>query len=137
MFQSQESGLVYAIEPSHGYHRQSVHLATKFPDILNEVNNPINIFPKTVWLATLTCYLLLIIMVNNIIIVYSKVSPQMVKKNLGASQIFLRLLTGFTEPDDEGWFKGYSTGELCSKYCFTIWSYPRFLPAAQAQVNAS
>ena len=127
MFQSQQAGLVYVVEPSHGYHRQSIHLATKFPDILNEVNNPINIFPKAVWLATLMCYFLIILMVNNITIVYSKVNPQMVRKQLAASRIFLRLLTGFTEPDDEGWFKGYSTGANCHKYCNTIWDNSTFL----------
>ena len=129
MFQSQQAGLVYVVEPSHGYHRQSVHLATKFPDILNEVNNPINIFPNTVWLVTLICYFLMIIMVNNIIIVYSKVNRQLVRKQLGASRIFLRLLTGFTEPDDEGWFNEYSTGEHCSKYCYIIWHNLRFFQA--------
>ena len=56
------------------------------------------------------------------IYVYQDCNPDIIRPSLGEVQILLRIIAGFTEPDEEKWFKTFSTG----RFLFFIWSLTTF-----------
>ncbi len=94
---------------THGYDRQSLHLATRFPKQLPS-NNILATFPKNVWIAsTVTLFLLVATLIISVHL-YMNINPKMVRMNLDGPQMVIRLIAGITEPDDGSWFKTFSTG---------------------------
>ena len=85
-------------------------MATRFPRSLSSNSAISAVFPEEVWFAIGFSVGILAIFISVTIQVYEAVNPSMVRANLDISQILIRLLAGFTEPDDEGYFKTYSTG---------------------------
>ncbi len=86
-------------------------MATRFPRPLSSNSALSAVFPNDVWFAIGFSVGILTIFISIAIQVYETVNPSMVRPNLDISQVLLRLLAGFTEPDDEGYFKTFSTGE--------------------------
>ena len=113
-YQIIETGIIYIIDCTHGYHKTSVHLVSRFPQINKDGNNPISIFPYQVWFAVLFTLSLLTFCTLNIIYVYAKFQPQLLRSNLEISQVVIRLILGMTEPDFVSWFKGnrHSSGRI-------------------------
>ena len=122
VYQTLESGIVHVLDPSHGYHRTNIYLATRFPRVDIEIQDPLSIFPKSIWLAIIIGNILLIIMIFNAILIYKKVNKSLVRMDLELSQIMVRLWAGFTEPDDEKWFIKFSTGRCL----MLLWSLSAF-----------
>ena len=121
-YHSIETSITYILDCTHGYHKTTVHLASRYPDISDNINNPLSVFPYKVWIATLFSLTLITICTLNIIYVYDGIKPKNIKSNLEVSQIVLRLSAGFTEPDDEAWFKNYSAG----KFIMLVYSVASF-----------
>ena len=67
-------------------------------------------FPMNIWLAIIASLLLIVVMIIMTIFVYMSVNPEIVRMDLSVSHIIIRLVAGFTEPDDGSWFKTFSTG---------------------------
>ena len=115
IYQPKESGFIYTVDASHGYHRKTVHLATKYPEIRPvERNNILFLFSFNIWIFTLSSVCALSMALMTTIIVYSNISSKLIRNNLSLSQVIMRLFAGITEPDDENWFTTFSTGSLYS-----------------------
>ncbi len=97
------------LDSSHGYDHVSLHLATRFPKQLPSTNL-LATFSSTIWIAIIVTLLSLVIAIKMIILVYLKIDMRLLRHNLNMTQIFIRLVAGFTEPDYGAWFKRNSTG---------------------------
>ena len=97
---------------THGYHKQSIHIATRFPRVLESNNNLLKIFSRKDWIGIGISLLLFTTFVTASMEMYKSVQPGNVRQGIDFSNIFIRLVAGFTEPDDEKWFKTFSTGFL-------------------------
>ena len=107
-----ETGISYIMDCTHGYHKTTVHLATSFPGTSKVVNNPISVFPHQVWLAIAFSLNIFCLCTLNMIYIYGKIRPQLLKANLESTHVMLRLYPGCTEPDQFKWFKDFSAGRL-------------------------
>ena len=105
-----ETGITYILDCTHGYHKTTVHLTAKYPGLSKNVNNPITVLPYKVWIAIFFSLSIFTLYTLSVINVYERIRPQIVKPNLESSQVVLRLMSGLTEPDDEAWFRNYSSG---------------------------
>ncbi len=106
-----QGGTIYLLDSTHGYDRQTLHLATRYPRPLPPNGLVGTVFPFNVWMAIGISLFMIIAMIYSSIVVYMNAKPSIVRLNLDLNQIFIRLVAGFTEPDDGSWFKTYSTGE--------------------------
>ena len=122
VYETLESGIVHILDPSHGYHRTNIYLATRFPRVATNNQELFSIFPKSVWLAVILANALFIIMIFNSVMIYEKVNNTLVRRELEWSQLLVRLVAGFTEPDNENWFTKFSTG----KCLMLLWSVSAF-----------
>ena len=124
-------GIVHILDPSQGYHRTNIYLATRFPRVANKNQNPLSIFAIAIWLAIAIANTLIVILVFNAIMIYKKVNIALVRSDLDTWQIMVRLWAGFTEPDDEVWFRKFSTG----KFLMLLWSISAFFLMAIFNVD--
>ncbi len=106
-----KGGIMYILDCTHGYDKQSLHLATRFPGILNS-NDLLATFPQNIWMAIVVSLLSLVVTIMITVSVYMRINPNMVRMNLDGIQIIIRLVAGITEYDDGSWFKTFSTGNL-------------------------
>ena len=123
VYQTHESGVIYLLDATHGYHKSSLHLATRFPRKAADGSDPFSVFPWKLWAVIFFSLTLIVLTIFNIWLTYSKIiGGGLIKENLDVTQIILRLTFGFTEPDDEGWFKGFSTG----RFTMSLWFLSSF-----------
>ena len=106
------------MDATHGYHTSTLHLASRYPTKVAESSNPFKIFPKRIWLAIFITSALFCLLITNAVFIYEHLNPGLVKADVGVSRIIVRLLAGFTEPDNIGWFsRHFSTG----RYLMALW----------------
>ena len=110
IYQPKASGVILTVDTTQGYHQKSIHLATRYPKIKDTKSNILKLFPENVWLAFGASMTTLTMAILVTIFVYSLISLSLLRANLGISQVLIRLFAGFTEPDNENWFKTFSTG---------------------------
>ncbi len=103
-------GVVYVVGCTHGYDRQSLHLASRFPRKLPS-HNLLGIFPRKFWLAIIATVFMLTSMIILALYMHTNANTLLVKSDLDVTQIMIRLVAGFTEPDKARWFKTFSTGK--------------------------
>ncbi len=105
-------------ECTHGYHSMSIHMATRYPNQLSSNTAISSVFPKRIWFAIGFSVGILSIVISIAMQVYEHVEPSMVRLNVDLSQILIRLIAGFTEPDDDEYFKTFSTGDKSYSIAF-------------------
>lgn len=112
IYQTKSSGFILTVDSTQGYHKKILFLATRYPRIKNDVSNIFTLLPNQVWFATMAAVTSLTIIILVAILVYSNISSTFLKENINVSQVLMRLFAGITEPDNENWFKVFSTGEF-------------------------
>ena len=127
-YQPIEGGVVYILDCTHGFDSQSIHIASRFPRPLLS-NDILATFPLNVWLAIGISIFLIIVMVLCSMLVYMQTEPSKVRLDLDVLYIIIRLVAGFTEPDDGSWFKTFSTGRfiMLGYYVFSFFCVALFL----------
>ena len=103
-------GRMFYVDCTHGYHRKTIHMATRYPRTIDFKNNILNLLPVKIWYAIGASWLSLAIAISVVILVYSRISSTLLRDNLFVSQVLIRLFAGATEPDNEKWFTKFSTG---------------------------
>ena len=101
-------GVVYSMGCTHGYDRQSLHLASRYPRKL-PLNHVLGSFPNNIWLAIIMALFLIIATFIFTVYLYSDIG--LVRSDLDTSSIFLQLVAGFVAaPSHNFCFKTLSTG---------------------------
>lgn len=118
LYKQLESGVAYVLDCSQGFHKSTIHLASRYPIQVSEYGNPFIIFPIKLWISIFFALLVFVFVILNIWALYKQINRNLVKSNLEISQIVIRVSIGFTEPDNEGWFRGYSTGRMIMSLWF-------------------
>ncbi len=103
---------MYILDCTHGYDRQSLHLASRYPRQLPS-NDVLSTFSKNVWLAIIASIFMLVATIMLAIYMYTVSDSSLVRSNIELSLIVIRLVAGFTEPDQCSWFKTFSAGQCC------------------------
>ena len=116
-YQPKASGIILTVDTTQGYHRKTVHLSTRYPRMIeSKIRNIFTLFPITVWISICVSLCALTIAIMLAVIIYSNVNSSLVKKNILAYQVSIRLFAGITEPDNENWFSTFSTGNYVNYY---------------------
>ena len=113
-------GRMFYIDCTHGYHKKTIHLATRYPRIIDLKSNVLNLLPIKVWYAIGASLPSLAIAISVVILVYARISSTLLRDNLIVSQVLMRLFAGATEPDNENWFTKFSTGAKCLIFLILI-----------------
>ena len=112
IYNPKEGGLMLQVDSTHGYHRHTIHLATRYPRIIATKSNILTLLPNCVWLAIGVSITALTIAILTTILVYSNISSSLLCEDIDVTRVIIRLFAGITEPDNENWFTVFSTGSF-------------------------